>query len=412
MPSAKPADKRYARLAKALLIPLLALPLPALEKNPTRTEQAVKGRPVEGRTRKSVKTKTERETPQVAVEFNASKAAEHPAGFSVFQLNVTSITPAVEEMIVVFSDDAYHMQETMKDYAQTLALLKRLRKKGFQCVAAPAVIKETKPSCGVLTAIEKTKQGRLPCQNKQGITDDLRFMWPRMKIKGIAKTVLMANCYLHCGLGRNLHYLRVISRACDGGKQPVFGFVDFNILAETLRASGMLEALGLEIIIPANGEGTCLAGKGSVIDYVVYIRGWGHLVHSCEVVRSVPCGTHVGVRTTFVDNAEGVFVTTLRKPKSLHAAVAFSLPTIRSTRNTRCRLGMRLADVRRMPLSNMSTTTVFLRPTTTCRSVASKRIAFLRPSSMAIGPRPPNIACLPLEASKSETYLWKTWNLS
>ena len=112
----------------------------------------------------------------MAVEFNASKAAENPAGFSVFQLNATSITPAVEEMIVAFSDDAYHLQETMKDLAQTLAILKRLRKKGFQCAAAPAVIEETKLSCGVLTAIKKTKQGRLPCQNKQGITDDRRFM--------------------------------------------------------------------------------------------------------------------------------------------------------------------------------------------------------------------------------------------
>ena len=85
----------------------------------------------------------------------------------------------------------------------------------------------------------------------------------------------------------------------------------------------MLEALGLEIIIPANGESTCLSGKGSVIDYIVCTKGWGHLVQSCEVVRSVPCGTHVGVRTTFVPNAEDVVVTSLRKPKTLDAAVAY-----------------------------------------------------------------------------------------
>ena len=79
-------------------------------------------------------------------------------------------------MIVAFCDDVYHLQETMKDHAQTLALLKRLPKKGFQCAAAPAVIKETKLSCGVLTAIRKTINGRLPCQNSQGITEDPRFM--------------------------------------------------------------------------------------------------------------------------------------------------------------------------------------------------------------------------------------------
>ena len=165
-------------------------------------------------------------------EYNASQAAENPSGFSVFQLNPTSITHAVEEMIVAFGDDAYHFQETFKDLTQTLALLKRLRKKGYQCAAAPAVIKEPRLSCGVLPAIKSHKHGQLPCQNKDGITDDPRLIWPRIKIAGITKPVLMANCYLHCGKGlkdRNTHYLRKISRACDGGKQPVFAFGDFNI---------------------------------------------------------------------------------------------------------------------------------------------------------------------------------------
>ena len=63
----------------------------------------------------------------------------------------------------------------------------------------------------------------------------------------------MANCYLHCGMGlkdRNVHYLNVISTATNNGKTPVFAFGDFNIPAETLRASGLLEALGLDIIVP------------------------------------------------------------------------------------------------------------------------------------------------------------------
>lgn len=59
-----------------------------------------------------------------------------------------------------------------------------------------------------------------------------------------------------------------------------------------------------------------------MIDYIVCTKGWKHLVFSCEVVRSVPCGTHIGVRTIFVPNAEDVFVTTLRTPKTLEAAVA------------------------------------------------------------------------------------------
>ena len=104
--------------------------------------------------------------------------------------------------------------------------------------------------------------------------------------------------------------------------QPVFGFGDFNVPAEALRASGILEGLGLEIIAPSNGEATCLAGKGSVIDYVVGTKGFKDLVFSCEVVRSVPCATHIGARTTFVPDASDVFITSLRQPRSLKAAVA------------------------------------------------------------------------------------------
>ena len=82
--------------------------------------------------------------------------------------------------------------------------------------------------------------------------------------------------------------------ACNGGKQPVFAFGDFNIPADVLRDNGMLEALGLEIVIPADGQTTCTAGKGSTIDYVVCTKGWGQLIYSCEVVHSAPCGTHLG----------------------------------------------------------------------------------------------------------------------
>ena len=53
-------------------------------------------------------------------------------------------------------------------------------------------------------------------------------------------------------------------------------------------------------------------------------KGWGQLVQSCEVVRNVPCGTHLGVRTTFVNNAADVIITALRKPKQLEAAIAFA----------------------------------------------------------------------------------------
>ena len=40
-------------------------------------------------------------------------------------------------------------------------------------------------------------------------------------------------------------------------------------------------------------------------------------------MRAVPCGAHVGVRTTFVDNAADVKITTFRKPPSIDSAVSF-----------------------------------------------------------------------------------------
>ena len=85
------------------------------------------------------------------------------------------------------------------------------------------MIKESKLSRGVLTAIKRHKNGQLYCQNKHGITDDPGFIWSRIEITGITKPVLMANCYLHCGMGlkdRNTHYLRVLSRASDGANIP------------------------------------------------------------------------------------------------------------------------------------------------------------------------------------------------
>ena len=169
-------------------------------------------------------------------------------------------------MISAFGDDVYHLQETFKNLQGTKALLKRLRFKGYQCAAAPAVIKESRLSCGVLTAIKKSKSGQLPSSNKEGITDDPRVIWSRIRIEGITKPILMANCYLHSGDGlkdRNLHYLRKLSIASDGGKQPVFAFCDFNIPAEVLRTSGILEALGLELVTPAQGSHTCTAGRGT-----------------------------------------------------------------------------------------------------------------------------------------------------
>ena len=97
---------------------------------------------------------------------------------------------------------------------------------------------------------------------------------------------------------------------------------DWNISADTLEASGILEGLGLEIVRPTNGEFTCTSGKeGSLIDYLIITQGYRSFIASCGIVREVPCGTHFGVRTTLVPNPADIVVQTLPKPKSLEQAI-------------------------------------------------------------------------------------------
>ena len=86
-----------------------------------------------------------------------------------------------------------------------------------------------------------------------------------------------------------------------------------------------LKFLGLEIVRPTNGDYTCTASKdGTLIDYVVITQGYRSFIGSYEIVREVPCGTHLGVRTTLVPNPADIEVQTLRKLKSVEQAVEHS----------------------------------------------------------------------------------------
>ena len=62
--------------------------------------------------------------------------------------------------------------------------------------------------------------------------------------------MLMANVYCQCGgsiRDLNVNVLRGISDATDNGRRMVIAAGDWNITADTLEASGILEGLGLEI---------------------------------------------------------------------------------------------------------------------------------------------------------------------
>ena len=117
--------------------------------------------------KKNAAKKYDDENPAVAIEAAGLQAMENPKGTSIFQLNPTSVTGAIEAMMKAFPDDVFHFQETKKDKSDTAALLKRLRFSGFQCSAAPSTIKHEGLSAGVLTAIRKTANAQLPCGKRK-----------------------------------------------------------------------------------------------------------------------------------------------------------------------------------------------------------------------------------------------------
>ena len=70
--------------------------------------------------------------------------------------------------------------------------------------------------------------------------------------------------------GGNLEALRTLSEATGGGREIVIGSGDVTIDADELEASGILDALGLEIVRPSNPSYACTLGRGSLIDYLEY----------------------------------------------------------------------------------------------------------------------------------------------
>lgn len=83
------------------------------------------------------------ERPAVDIEAVSLQASGNPNGGIDFQLNTTSVTTAVQAMMLAFPDDIFQSQEIKKDRTGVLALLKllkRLRRLGFQVPAAPLAL--------------------------------------------------------------------------------------------------------------------------------------------------------------------------------------------------------------------------------------------------------------------------------
>ena len=85
---------------------------------------------------------------------------------------------------------------------------------------------------------------------------------------------------------------RCIGDATDGDKQCVIASGDWNITAQELHRSGILDGMGLSIIWLEDHSTTCSQGKGSLLKYSVIIKIFLSLVKICIVVQCVPCGAH------------------------------------------------------------------------------------------------------------------------
>ena len=95
---------------------------------------------------------------------------------------------------------------------------------------------------------------------------------------------------------------------------------DWNCTPDQLRSSGVLEQIGMSIIVPANVSFTCTQGHGSMIDYVLVTTGYEALIRKVEADVTVPWKPHRGLRITFKGKAKGLTTTQVKRPKPLTQA--------------------------------------------------------------------------------------------
>ena len=97
--------------------------------------------------------------------------------------------------------------------------------------------------------------------------------------------------YGHVGMGpkeANFEMLQNIVAAIEGDRKFLIAIGDYNIPAGDLEASGMLEALGLTVIRPANTDVICPRGKGSLIGYALVTTRFAAAIDSVYTVKVLP----------------------------------------------------------------------------------------------------------------------------
>ena len=107
----------------------------------------------------------------------------------------------------------------------------------------------------------------LPCRDPEGITAN-----PRVITIGLV-CIMFVCCQDGIDMKVcNFDLLMQISNATNGGRDCVTAMGDYNIKVEDLIKSGLVEALGLEIILPSNSSISCSARKHGSIDYTLIAK--------------------------------------------------------------------------------------------------------------------------------------------
>ncbi len=109
----------------------------------------------------------------------------------------------------------------------------------------------------------------------------------------------------------------------DDGRRCVIATGDFNITADAMEASGILEAIGMTLIRPSNATVTCHMGKGSLIDYALITTKYLPMVLSVMTDEAVPWAPHTGLRVRLRLKCKHIVTKEVRRPKPYTDTVDF-----------------------------------------------------------------------------------------
>ena len=97
------------------------------------------------------------------------------------------------------------------------------------------------------------------------------------------------------GLAGNMDLISRIRVLQDAGHKHVIVVGDFNCDPQAWAETGLLDYLGMALIVPGDGK-TCNIKTGrSCIDYIIVSHSIAHLMFGVHLISTVSGGQHLGV---------------------------------------------------------------------------------------------------------------------